>query len=43
MDLKDEVDKLDINKLTNVLTSLNNYKTNVDHLDVDKKHHMPVV
>ena len=29
---KAEVDKLDINKLTNVSTSLNNLKTNVDDL-----------
>ena len=29
-----EVDKLNINKLTNVLTSLNNLKTKVDDLDV---------
>ena len=28
--LKVEVDKLDMNKLVNVLTSLNNLKTNVD-------------
>ena len=34
--LKAEVDKLDINKLVNVLTSLNNLKTKVDDLDVDK-------
>ena len=32
--LKTEVDKLEINKLTNVPTSLNNLKTNVDDLDV---------
>ena len=31
-----EVDKLDINKLVNVPTSLNNLKTNVDNLDVGK-------
>ena len=32
--LKAEVDKLDINKLVNVATSLNNLKTRVDGLDV---------
>ena len=32
--LKAEVGKLDINKLTNVPTSLNNLKTKVDYLDV---------
>ena len=36
MALKVEVDKLDINKLINVLTSLNNLKTKVDDLDVGK-------
>ena len=34
--LKAEVDKLDINKLVNVPTSLNNLKTKVDDLDVGK-------
>ena len=34
--LKAEVDKLGINKLTNVPTSLNNLKTKVDDIDVDK-------
>ena len=34
--LKAEVDKLHINKLTNVPTSLNNSKTNLDDLDVGK-------
>ena len=34
--LKAEVDKLDINKLVNVPTSLDNLKTKVDHLDVGK-------
>ena len=34
--LKVEVDKLDIDKLVNVPTSLNNLKTKVDDLDVDK-------
>ena len=32
--MKAEVDKLDINKVTNVQTSLNNLKTKVDDLDV---------
>ena len=40
--LKAEVDKLDINKLTNVLTSLNNLKTKVDNLDVAKLKTVPV-
>ena len=40
--LKAEVDKLDINKLTNVPTSLNNLKTKVDDLDVDKLKTVPV-
>ena len=31
---KDFIDKLDINKLTNVSTSLNNLKTKVNDLDV---------
>ena len=34
--LKTEVDKLDINKLVNVSTSVNNLKTKVDHLVVGK-------
>ena len=34
--LKAEVDKLDIDKLTNVPTSLNDLKTKVDDLDVVK-------
>ena len=42
MDLKDEVDKLDINKLMNVLTSLNNLKAKVDDLDVGKLRIVPV-
>ena len=33
---KDEVDKLDYNKLVNVATSLNNLKTKVGNLDVGK-------
>ena len=34
--LKGEVDKLNINKLVNVPTSLNNLKTKVEDLDVGK-------
>ena len=34
--MKAEVNKLDINRLTNVPTSLNNLKTKVDDLDVVK-------
>ena len=34
--MKAEVDKLDINKLTNLPTSLNNLKTKVNDLDVGK-------
>ena len=34
--LKGEVNKLDINKLANVLNSLNNLKAKVDGSDVDK-------
>ena len=34
--MKSEVDKLDIDKLTNVPTSLTNWKTEVDDLDVGK-------
>ena len=33
IELKAEVDKLDINKITNVPTSLNNLKTEVDNED----------
>ena len=39
---KAEVDKLDINKLVNVPTSLNNLKTKVDDLDVGKLKTVPV-
>ena len=35
--LKAEVEKIDITKLSNVPTSLNNLKTKVDDLDVKKK------
>ena len=34
--LKAEVNKLDINKLVNVPTGLNNLETKIDDLDVDK-------
>ena len=34
--LKAEVNKIDITKMTNVPTSLNNLKTNVDNLDAGK-------
>ena len=37
-----EVDKLDINKLVNVPTSLNNSKTKVNDLDVGKLETVPV-
>ena len=40
--LKAEVDKLDINKLTNVPTSLNNLKAKVDGVDVGKLKTIPV-
>ena len=40
--MKVEVDKLDINKLTNVPTSLNNLKTKLDDLDVGKLKSVPV-
>ena len=40
--LKAEVDKLDINKPTNVPISLNNLKTKVDDLDVGKLKTVPV-
>ena len=42
IDLKAEIDKLDINKLVNVTTSLNNLETKVDDLDVDKLKTVPV-
>ena len=34
--MKAEFDKLDINKLVNVPTSLNNLKTKADYLDIGK-------
>ena len=37
-----EVDKLDVNKLTNVPTSLNNLKTKVDDFDIGKLKNVPV-
>ena len=40
--MKAEVDKLDVNKLTNVPTSLNNLKTKVDDLVVGKLKTVPV-
>ena len=40
--LKAEVDKLDINKLVNVPTSLNNLKTKEDDLDVGKLKTVPI-
>ena len=40
--MKAEVDKLDINKLVNVPSSLKNLKTKVDDLDVDKLKTVPV-
>ena len=40
--MKAEVGKIDINKLVNVSTSLNNLKTKVDDLDVGKWKPVPV-
>ena len=40
--LKAKVDKLEINKLVNVPTRLNNLQTKVDDLDVDKLKTVPV-
>ena len=40
--MKAEVDKLDINKLSNVPNSLNNLETKVDDLDVGKLKTLPV-
>ena len=37
-----EIDKLDVNKLTNVTTSLNNLKTKVDDFDIGKLKNVPV-
>ena len=40
--LKAKGDKLDINKMINLPTSLNNLKAKVDHLDVGKLKTVPV-
>ena len=40
--MRPEVEKLDINKLVNVPTSLNNSETKVDDLDVGKLKTVPV-
>ena len=40
--LKPKVDKLDIKKLTNAPTSLNNVKAKIDDLDVGKLRTVPV-
>ena len=40
--LKDHADNLDINKPTNIPTTLNKLKTKVDHLDVGKLKTAPV-
>ena len=40
--MKAEIDKLDINKLVNVRTSLDNLETKVDDLDVGKLKTVPV-
>ena len=40
--MKAEVDKLDINKLVNVPTSLNNLKIKVDDLDVGQSRTVPI-
>ena len=42
IDLKAEVEKIDINELVNALTSFNNLKAKVDDLDVDKLKTVPV-
>ena len=39
--MKAEVDKQDINKLTNVSTSLYNLKTKIDDIDVGKLNPVP--
>ena len=39
--MKAEVDKVEINKLVNVPTGLNNFKTKVDDLDVGKLKTVP--
>ena len=40
--MKAKVDKLDINKLVNVPTSLNDLKTKVDNLDLGKLKVVPI-
>ena len=40
--VKGEFDKLDINKLVNVPTSLNNLKTKLDDFDDDKLKTVPI-
>ena len=40
--MKAEVEKLDINEFANVLSALNNLKTKIDNLDVDKLKTVPV-
>ena len=40
--MKAEVDRLNINKLVNVTTGLNNLKTLVDDLDVGKLKNIPI-
>ena len=40
--LKDEVDKLGINKLVNVPNGLNDLKTNLDKLNVNKLKTFPI-
>ena len=40
--LKSNVDKLDVDKLKNVLTSLSNLKSKIDKLDVDNLVPVPV-
>ena len=40
--MKTEFDKLDINKLSNIPTSLNNLKTKVDDLDIGKSKTVPI-
>ena len=40
--LKADVDKLDINKLVNVSSDLNNLKTKVDYLETDTFETVPV-
>ena len=40
--MKSEVDKLDINKLVNIPTSLSNLKTSKENLDVGKLRTVPV-